>query len=795
MLRARTGRVKGIVGLQLTALTFPFRVPLAAVAVRAAVALAAAFAFAVPLFAALHTRVPPTRHRPLFEPQPSDRVAPFEIGGFLSSYQDVPIEIHRARLFVQDVPALTSHPRIVLTVATFRTVPRLIRAELSFAGTACAYRTADTIEIADNYPVVFHRDDECSTANATGDATLVFRLRNRARIALVAIAGDSPPPRDALVLASPVLAEARFPPILQGDTVDISPGTGATRIDLLGYMWEIRPGTRWLDAAIAACGVLVGCAVFLAWPTPPVRRFVAARQTVAAFMAAFAVSASYAVLCPPFQVADESSHFLALTSFLGRPALGEQATEWARRGMFEEIRFHPLRTFSPLDRGASGLPWSEISVPIRDLYGAVRVLWRLVGHLVSNMDLQHTFLTVRLFHAAVFALAAALFVLFVRSFTGRDTSVSAALPLFLVPTLPLFGMHVSNYAPLVAAYTLVGAGIVIASWDGPRSWAAGPILGFGLGAAIGMSRSALPLLPLIAAVLAARAVLGDREGHRRAAWAFWAGFTLLLAGMLLFIRTPYTVELDVYGGLVAPPVTAFTVLLRQPWLLLPFGAAGLMSEHLLTRVRGRLVSLPHHAAVRWIALGAAISVFVLFAASLLVPYPTLPLYPPPPHRPPAAQYVREALLACVTFLRFGRPDRLTSVTFFAGFGWLDMIPPLRLVAWLAGASGVMLVLLLLWVAQARSTRTLIWLGFAAAGFVASAAAYGLSIARAVPYDLHGRYLVGLYLCALAVCWTGFGRAAGSPSSARQTTFAAVALAFGIAVNVYSLRLILVRYFS
>ena len=219
-----------------------------------------------------------------------------------------------------------------------------------------------------------------------------------------------------------------------------------------------------------------------------------------------------------------------------------------------------------------------------------------------------------------------------------------------------------------------------------------------------------------------------------------------------------------------------------------------MSELLLTRVRRGIAYRPHPALVRWIALGVAIGVFVLFAASLLVRYPALPLYAAP-NRPSAAEYMRRAVLTCGTFLRFGRPDWLTSVTFFAGFGWLDMVPPVHLVSFVAGTSGVMLVLLLLWVARARSTRTLVWLGFDGAGFVASAAASGLSIIRAVPSDLHGRYLIGSYLCALVVCWTGPGRAAGSPSSGRYTPLAAVALACCIAVNVYSLRLILVRYFS
>jgi len=751
----------------------------AAKAVRLVAALAAAFAFTFPLLTTLHTWVPGTKQRALYEPRPSDRLLPFEIDG-------------KAQLLVQDLPALTSHQRILLMIATFRTEPRLIGADLTFAGGACAYHAADNSEIVDNYLLAFDRDGDCSAPDGPGEATLEFRLQNRARLALVGFVSASPPPRDALVLTSPALADAHVAPILVGDLVMVDPANGATRRDLLGYMWDVRPDPAWLERAITICGALIGCAV-LVWPGGPAPRFGAARQTVAALLAAFALSTSYAVLCPPFEVADEPSHFLVLTTYVGRGDLAEPSKLWARRNMIEEIRFHPSRPFSPLDRGGVGKKSTEISVPTRDLYGAVRGLWHLLGPLVRGQDLPRIFLTARLFHAALFACAAALFVLLVRTLTGSAAAVSAALPLVLVPTLPQFGMHVSNYAPLLAAYTVIGAGIVIAFWDGPRSWAAGPVLGFGLGAAISISRSSLPLLPMIACVLAARALLGDRTPGRWKTWAFWGGFTLLLAGMLMVIRTPYTVELDNYGGLVSPPATAFTVLLRRPLFLLPFGAAGLMSELLLTRVRGRLRDTSSDAAVRWIALGAAAAVFVVCAASLLVSYPELPIYPPP-HRPRAGEYIRQAVLASVTFLRFGRPDWLTSITFFAGFGWLDMIPPIRLVSLIAGTSGMMLVLLLIWVARTRSTRALLWLGCAAAGFVASAAAYALSIIRAVPSDLHGRFLIGLYLCTLMICWTGAGRTVESSPSGRYAV-ATAALAAVIAVNVYSLRLILLRFFS
>ena len=774
-------------------LTFFRAVPARAVAVRAATALAAAAAFALPLLAALHTPVPGTRQAALFEPGQTDRLVPFEIHAAASADPRARTQVHTTPLVVRDAAALTSHQRILLMVGTYRTVPHLVRGELSFAGMDCAYHAAGGAEIADNYLVAFERAADCPPAGdrATGRATLALHLGNAARIALWTYLSDAPPPGPALVLASPGTAEARIEPILVGTTVDVHPADSATRIDLLAYMWDVRATSRWIDAVIASGGIMIGLAVTLAWPAP---RLGAARQTAAAFLAALALGGAYAVVCPPFQVADEPSHFQVLAGYLGRPELARQSDEWARRAMFEEIRFHPSRPFSPLDRGHSGRAPSLVSLPTRDLHGAARVVWRPLGALVRGMDLPHVFLAIRLFQAAVFAAAVALSVLLVRVCTGSAAAAIATVPLFLVPSLPQFGMHVSNYAPLLAAYTLIGAGLVIASWDGPRSWAAGPILGVGLGAAIGMSRSTLPFLPMAALVLAARAVLGDRAGRRAAAWIFWAGFTLSLAGMLTLLQRGYTSELEIYGGLVAAPATAFLVLLQRPLLLLPFGAAGLMAELLLTRARAAVAWRPAPAVVRAIALAAALGLFVLFAASLFVPYPVLPLYAVP-QRPPALVYVRQAVLACGTFLRFGRPDWLTSVTFFAGFGWLDFVPPVRLVSILAGASGLALLALLVWIARAGSRRALIWLGCAGAGFVVSAAAYALSIVRAVSSDLHGRYLLGLYVCALIICWTGPARAADSPSSGRYAPLAAAALAGCIAVNVYCLRLILLRYLS
>ena len=74
----------------------------------------------------------------------------------------------------------------------------------------------------------------------------------------------------------------------------------------------------------------------------------------------------------------------------------------------------------------------------------------------------------------------------------------------------------------------------------------------------------------------------------------------------------------------------------------------------------------------------------------------------------------------------------------------------------------------------------------------SLAAYALSVILLTPADLHGRYLLGLYLCMLAVGWSvvAQGVEAGWLTNAVRAALAASVLA----VHVFSLGVILARYF-
>jgi len=88
----------------------------------------------------------------------------------------------------------------------------------------------------------------------------------------------------------------------------------------------------------------------------------------------------------------------------------------------------------------------------------------------------------------------------------------------------------------------------------------------------------------------------------------------------------------------------------------------------------------------------------------------------------------------------------------------------------------------------------VWVGFAAAGFALSSAAYGLTIIKAMPADLHGRYLLGLYLCVLVVAWSSVPSFVNDNSPARRGWILGGLGAASLGVHVFCLVFILNRYF-
>ncbi len=186
-------------------------------------------------------------------------------------------------------------------------------------------------------------------------------------------------------------------------------------------------------------------------------------------------------------------------------------------------------------------------------------------------------------------------------------------------------------------------------------------------------------------------------------------------------------------------------------------------------------------------------ILVMLAGSAVVQYPTvrwiMPASPPPP-----ADYVKVVLAAGATIFRVSHPDFLTSVSFWGGFGWLETVPPPAFVSALTAASGLAFAALLWVLARARTARPLIRIGFAILGYAASMSAYALSVILLTPADLHGRYLLGMYLCMLTIGWSVVALLAEAGPVRRVGAIRAGCAAAFLTVHVFALGVILNRYF-
>ncbi len=318
-------------------------------------------------------------------------------------------------------------------------------------------------------------------------------------------------------------------------------------------------------------------------------------------------------------------------------------------------------------------------------------------------------------------------------------------------------------------------------------------------------RSPWPLAGLVALVLVGRVLLGPSGAvsARGAALKFWGG---MAAGALFFFLT---IE-DVYRNLLNHHNHLFTRLLPSvlskagewligspaPVLLLVAGAGAL--EVALRGPRARVgVRLDRFAGrlARGMALAGVVAVVLSLAGSLFLSYPQLPLEPARPLT--ALERVAAILATMATMFRLDQPNFLLASSFWVGFGWLDTMPGRLFQALLVALVALSLVLLLLRVAHDRAVRRFAWLLVLGAGGVVSLVLYSL-LTQDLPLALGGRYLIGWYLCVLAVVGAGLTLDGGSsgPSELPRSGAGRAAILLGLAgsIHLYCLSFILRRYF-
>jgi hypothetical protein len=279
---------------------------------------------------------------------------------------------------------------------------------------------------------------------------------------------------------------------------------------------------------------------------------------------------------------------------------------------------------------------------------------------------------------------------------------------------------------------------------------------------------------------------------------FWGGLGAGLAVFGLLVGQGFYEELDRTARWWMPPVFARLVVtpLSNPAVAgLLIALTGIALETAVGPVRRRWSAGSIGWSLRLLrapAVGISAVVGITMLASAVVSFPTLP-HIDVHNRPPLADYVNAVVLATMTNWRLADHDFLTSVTFRGAFGWVDTLMP----AWFLSTAAFISAVPLLCLPFVRSLwsdrRRMLLFGLAAAAIPFVAAAYGAASYLLGGRNVHGRYLIGLYV-AIQMLGCAIAAAPTRSEERRPAKLTAAALVVVAALHGIALSTILLRYF-
>ncbi len=714
--------------------------------------------------------------------------------------------------------------KIRLLLATYKTKPHLLSARLFVGGTPCTFATRPDATLQDNHLLVFEPNQECAgtSGQASGKLELAVRTKGPGEVAVwtfVPPAGTLDPAW--IVVSGPGTAVGGVRPVLRGSVLTPPPPTKLVRVDLLAYMWKLSARPTWIWALfLGSFGLaLAGSLIFPMRRLPDVLGGERARSAVTggvgAFFFATALAVGYAVLLPPLMAPDEPYHLLGYAALNGNSKIAAETASWTQLTHLDRIRFHDQEHFRPKDIGK---PWptadpylGATGVQVRS--GTATAYWKLLGRLIGDRSAAPTLLAIRLSNALVFGLA-----------VGATTALGIALtsvaypqllcfPFLFVPTLPFFAMMASDYSVLCATYVLLAASLCVTFLDGPRAHWAGLPLGLAMALMLAANRSSLPMTAVIAMALLVRVLLGTRGARKpvNAALIFWLGLGIGCSVFGLLIEKAFLNEIAVQLRAVLPRAIEgrWVSVLAHPGVLVGGAIVAALVEIALHGVRSRAAALlgGRSAVVTTIAAGiVALAVLASLLGSIAATPPHVPMIQRPdaiafvPNPPSRQAYVVDVVTTALTVFRLREPDLYLYTSFMGGFGWVDTVPPAPFLIGLTVATGIALAVLAVQLVLTKDLRRTAWLYTLFAGIMAAIALYAVSC-YAMPVNLHGRYLIGWYLCWLAIAWSSLACVSALPErlsrrlgALRRIPRPALALTFCGLIHAYCLDIILVRYF-
>lgn len=703
---------------------------------------------------------------------------------------------------------------VTILFVTFAGPPVSFRAELDIGSCAASRQQ---IVVKDNEFRQFNIDRRCVQALNTSAGTFQIRLFKEATANEPKIGLWTRRYEQYQVPGQPhiVMQHVESGPVyLIGHFDQIGSLQPWSKLKRLCWLWSPPLADYWIAVGVLL-NVLLGAglwAVHRLLSRSPLS-LGSLRRGVLAFVAVVGVGSVWSVLLPPFQAPDEPDHLLSFLHLVS-PGLSEApVAEFAKRIHFERIKFHPFEQFQTVDMSAPfNVAWgdhvSAPDAPTRSPAGAL--IWRTFASMAASWIAPAA---AWLAEPGLFLLSLRIFSLLIVgvAFAGSVVVMSAGkvwqapegqlsqggwwshLTWFMtLPNLAFFFVSVNTYTALFAGFAVFAAALCAAEADyAPRTQSRTPAQWFGfiahffallaacfallLGGQTGAAYYFVWLSLLLIAALRQR----TNEGQ----WVALLFFSVIGPGLFWLTKGVFA-GYDLFGR---AEVTAFF------WIWL-FGGipAGLFALLFFRYLAGKSLSPRLMTTVR---LFASIFLFLLLYVSLIFVQDGLHNIEKDPSLP-RTLYVWDALKSFFLSAAAGAPDYYTAETFWSAFGWLESM-------WHPAATKALQIVTLLGLIRmalhwlSRSEALLAMLRLVVFTGLIGALAYGF---HSVQVNLHGRYMVGVYLIAFvysAIGWTHLNHDIAKQVQLKNWDpryMPIFALTAGLVVQLYAVTFVFTRFF-
>lgn len=680
-------------------------------------------------------------------------------GGQDNRFQEMNFEI-------SDFERIESSERIELVIATYFKKVLIASGSLSTPASSCVFESDSNFTLRDNSVLSFRKKGNCDASSKS----MTLRLEVPAGDRLALWTTVHPPSegrwQDPTLIVHEMEAGKDQWLYPAGQFRLEEKEKPWDRIQLLAYMWgKVSAPTIWVSIGVSALFLFLG---ILAFPRFGVGEKAASGKRAALSLASlfFGFASLYAVLTPPFQGPDEADHFLTFLKTTDRPDQLIKALELANLGDFDRIKFHPEEKFVVNDTFDSRrMPWpghvnsfhTGSRSPFVDAY------WKLLGK-IEFSSVAETLLTIRLGNALSVSLSIGfaawlIWGLFRLSLDG----IWILAPFFLVPSLPFFAMHVSNYPFLIACFliqaTLVGL-MMSTHRLHPLNFL---LLGFFFGLGCMSSSNAILSLAFLFPMMVVKVIVLYRGDQPRSlVGLFGAVGSLFFAfafGMFAAVL-PFFDSFFMSLMLDSVRVLGAEVMIHRSLLL----SCGIIFLGVLfTAILFPLSETKILQAKKFATGLIAVCLLIVIVGPVIRDVQPLPNIEPPAPEMSPLNYIWQVLKTFIANFGMGYPDFYLSTSFWLGFGWLDVFR-IGYFAYLIKVLPLLgLSLTFLALVHKRGMGPLPWILGGAIGiaFYLSALAVG---ALEKQINLHGRYMIGLYLFLLVV---SFARSSEFLSSERK----------------------------